>query len=252
MRALAAATMLVAACGFSPLPRLGQAIDARADGNADSAGGDVSNIVRHIAVTWDYVDVGGTSQACPTGINTVIVSSQEIDANDLDVGAPVQDTVTCSPRSVTTSALHASRYRVQVQIGANAHAVSLPSIVDVSTADGQYSTLIYSDSGYFTFKWKLMGTISATTLSCSQAGTPTVEIVSTNVNNPNQVFTDDFTCTDGGGTTSHLLAANYTVSISANNAQGQAVSDSNTRQATITAPNKVTDLGTITLTFANM
>ena len=72
--------------------------------------------------------------------------------------------------------------------------------------------------------------------------------MTTDISDPQNAISDIFNCADGSGVTSVFLAGTYTVSIDAVNTALQSIGTAAPlTNKTITAPNHVTDLGTVTI-----
>jgi cysteine-rich repeat protein len=203
-----------------------------------------------LMVSWQFKTVGGATQSCPSGFDTARVVSEPLGGGQTHI-----DMFTCSAMMGNPS-LPPDRYRVHVEItnssGSSVYARSVVKELDLRTAGGTYATTISTDGGYFTLAWTLRGMTTNNVLTCAQAGATSVSLLST-VTSSTSAFEDLFQCGDGAGISRALGAGSYTVSISAldqtNASVGQAPVLIN---QVIQAPNKVTDLGTITIPITGM
>jgi cysteine-rich repeat protein len=208
-----------------------------------------------ITASWQLRNIAGTLQACPTGYDTAAVISQPIDSAGNNVGAPIVDLFNCASNSGTTADLSSGRYKVHIAItntsGTLTYATT-PTEIVVLDSNKTFSASIYTDGGYFAWAWNLVGATSNNALTCAQAGADGVELVSTLTNSTNAV-SDIWDCADGSGLTAALAAGTYTVSADAINANNQAIGTAATlTNKQIMAPNKITDLGTVTIPIDGM
>jgi hypothetical protein len=153
-----------------------------------------------------------------------------------------------------TISLPDDTYLVWVQIesddGSQIYTKSAQTFVDTSFGDATIDVNILDDGGYFFLTWDLVDAVTKAPLSCGEAGVNadgSVEAISTNMANAQQIITDQFTCEDHFGTTDGLLAGTYTVSIDALDGSDRALSNPTTVTEQITAPNRLTDLGHIVI-----
>ena len=212
----------------------------------------------HVTANWTIKTVSGTTASCPPGFDTAAVYDQEVDANGAPIGQPIIDLFNCSAGTGVTAALPPAVYQTWVEItntnNTSKYAQSLSAIVDVTVADKTFSAEILTNGGYFQLAWHLVGATSNNTLTCAQAGAAGgVEAISTDVANSSNTASVIFTCTDQAGVSGGLLAATYTVSVDALNSSMQAIGTAPTlTNKTILAPNKVTNLGTITVPITGL
>jgi cysteine-rich repeat protein len=212
----------------------------------DSGGG------AHVGATWQIKNVAGQPQACPTGFDTAALVNQPIDSAGNPVGQPIIDLFDCVAGQGTSAELPATTYETYVEItdhnGTNVYAKSVPADLDVTTTDLTYNTDILTDGGYFAFAWML--TQGGAPVTCSQAGisgsSSGVELTATLISS-GAATDDEFTCEDGMGVTSGLVAGDYSVSIDAFNSTGGLGRGANINQTTIQGQNQVTNLGTVTV-----
>lgn len=229
------------------------------DGNAVSGDGcsaacRVETGETHVTTaTWHVIDLASrTETGCPLGFDTMVVNSQELDANGDPVGATIQDQFDCTSQTGTTSPLAPGRYETYLEItnGTQTYARSLSQVLDLAS-DQTMDVEIFNDGGYFSFTWDLVGADTGTPLACADVAADGIEAISTDVSDASNAASDIFTCTDGLGVTAGLLAGTYTVSIDALDANMQAigVADALTDQQILDA-NQVTSLGAITIPIA--
>ena len=222
-----------------------------------------SSDVAHITASWAFEDLAThTMTACPTGFDTAIIVSQELDANLNFVGVPIEDVFDCSAMVGTTAGLPASWFETWVEIRQGnetgpLYAQSAGVFVDVVSVDKSVALpTILNDGGYFQLKWVLDGAVSGAAVTCTQAGASGgVESVSTEVGNPSNAASDIFNCDEGvtvdigagEGFTAGFLSGNYTVSVSALNGAMQSVGTAPAISGSIQPQNIITNLGTVTI-----
>jgi len=213
------------------------------DGDGCSATCKLEN-VRTIAASWSFEDLAsGQPTGCPTGFDTVAVIAQPAGPEP-----QIVDTFSCATMTGTTRRMAAGRYGVHLAVGTASgtpvYAQSTPRVVDLTVANGAYSAVVFNDAGYFDLQWTLRGAVTSNVLTCAQAGVVDLAIVAGGV-------TSILPCGDGTGMTSAVLAGTYTVTVTARDAQQQAIAGapSLTNQV-IAAPNQVTPLGSITISIA--
>jgi cysteine-rich repeat protein len=201
---------------------------------------------------WSFRTIAGTTVACPVGFDTVAVVSQPLGTSGQPVGSPFIDLFDCAGGQGTISPVLQGRYLTHINVtnaaGTQTYASSLSAVVDLTAGNQTFTAQILTNGGYFGFAWTLRGAASNNVLSCAQVtgGIDGVELIST-LNSSTSATTDIFDCTDGAGVTAGLATGTYTVSIDAmqnNAAIGIAPALLN---KVIMAPNKVTDLGTVTI-----
>lgn len=207
----------------------------------------------YITASWDLTNIAKQHLQCPTGFNTAALYSQEIDANYNDVGAPIIDLFNCSAFTGVSAPLFPTTYYSWITIATDNNAAQYASttsaFVDLTNSDKSYTADILEDGGYFQFQWQLTSG-GAPTSCAAQSAVAGIESVSTDVSNSNNFASDIFPCADHLGITSGFSAGTYTVSIDALNAANQAIgTPTNLTNKTIQAPNKVTDLGTVTVSL---
>ncbi|MBV8760464.1 MAG: DUF4215 domain-containing protein [Deltaproteobacteria bacterium] len=224
------------------------------DGNTTSGDGCSSTCHAEYKTTanWKILNVGSTTpQACPPGFDTAAVYSQLLDGSGQPTGQPTIDLFTCADGTGTTSYLAQGVYDTWIAItthdGTSTYAQTVDADVDLRTANATYSADIYKDGGYFSWSWMLQGATSQSALTCAQvAGLQGVELIAT-YNGSTQAADDMFTCEDGHGVTAVIPEGVYTVSADAYTSAGKVSEDVTLTNKTIMGPNKVTDLGAVTL-----
>ncbi len=249
----------LSACGYpqpARPPDAGGGSDARPlDARGIDAVGDAPAGTHNVAATWKIGPVGGNTIGCPSGYDTIALTSRLLDGSGQPTSTAVTDNFTCTQSSGTSSPLQPGKYQVSIAV-TNAttlatYATSLPATLDLTIADQQYNTQIYTDGGYFQLAWTLVGATSGQTLTCAQAGAPTVEVISTK-SGTSTAYDDKFDCTAGQGITQGLPAVVYTVNVGANNAQNQSLGNLTLNNEQIASPNKVTALGTVAIPIQGM
>jgi len=221
---------------------------------AAAATGCTSSSDAHVGAIWTIKSiVSGAEAGCPPGFDTAALYNQPIDANGNSVGPPIIDLFDCAAGAGTSAPLPPTAYETHVEItnhdNSSVYATSVPADLDVTDSDLTYSTDILVDGGYFAFAWSLNGAQSGTPLDCSSAGvdgsSSGIELIAT-ISGGTASAADQFTCTDGSGVTAGYPAGNYTVSIDAFTSAG-AVGTAAPINSSIQAPNKVTNLNTVTI-----
>jgi cysteine-rich repeat protein len=204
---------------------------------------------------WSFSTVGAptVNLACPGGFDTVAVNSQALRDDGTPVGAPIVDLFTCSTGMGTITPVYQGRYRTFLSVtntnGTQTYATTTSAIVDLGLQNQTYTAKVFTNGGYFKVAWNLIGAVSNGALTCAQVpGEDGVSVLSTDIANSTSFFDDTFDCEDLAGLTAVLPQATYTVSVSAINTGGNALGIAPTlTNRVIMGPNKVTDLGTITI-----
>ena len=194
--------------------------------------------------TWQLKNIDGSNAGCPAGFDTAIVVSWKVDASGHTIGTCTPggtpsdscylDIFNCSAGTGTTGPIPdttkfpnatGGRFMTFVAItntnGSDVFAESLQDVVDLTAANGVFPNdaglndgTIYKNGGYFEAEWTLVGANSGNTLTCAQAMSGGVSVLST-VSGGSGSADDVFKCTDGFGITGGLLEGSYTVSVSA-------------------------------------
>ncbi|MBA3503910.1 MAG: hypothetical protein M4D80_40845 [Myxococcota bacterium] len=211
-----------------------------------------------ITANWSFKQLStGGNLACPTGFNTTAVHVTPVNRFGDKTGTEIIDLYNCSAMSGTAdydARLYSVFLEITTQTNSAKYADTPSAFVDITNVDKSITQTIIDDGGFFVFDFSLRDANGGAQLSCAEAGAGGgVEIVST-LNGTSSAKTDIFDCVtpgfrdDGKGyaTTAGLIAGDYTVSVAAlNNADqsvGTAPALTNKR---ISAPNKLTDLGSI-------
>ena len=224
------------------------------DGNTTSGDGCSADCRAEFKTTanWRILNVGSTTaQPCPIGYDTAAVYSQLLDASGQPSGQPVIDLFTCADGTGTSSFLEQGVYDTWIAItshdGSMTYAQTVDADVDLRTANATYSADVYKDGGYFAWAWALQGANTQNPLTCSQvSGQQGVELLVT-VSGGTQSTDDMFTCEDGHGVTAVIPEGLYTVSADIFTSAGAVGTSQTLTNKQIMGPNKVTDLGTITI-----
>jgi cysteine-rich repeat protein len=228
------------------------------DGNTANGDGCTSACKAEFKTTanWSFKLVDGTPQTCPPGYDTAALYSQLVDSTGAAVGQPVIDLFTCSDGTGTSGYLAPGVYdtwiAITTQDGTSTYEQSVDAIVDLTTGNKTYSADLYDNGGYFGWSWALQKSSNNQPLTCAQVnGIAGVELVVT-VTNGTQGTTDMFSCEDGHGVTGVFRAGSYTVSADAFDGSNASIGTAPTlTNKLIQGPNKVTDLGTITIPITN-
>jgi len=227
------------------------------DANTTSGDGCSSTCGTEHKITgqWTF-KTGGATVACPTGYDTAALTTQLLDSTGSPVGQPTIDLFDCSAGTGTTAFFAQGSYETWVAItnhaGTLTYAQTVPATVDLQNADATYSADIVEDGGYFGWAWNLVGESSNTQLTCADVtGIQGVELVTT-VSGGSQFYTDQYTCTDGRGVTAAIPQGLYTVSADAFSSAGAIGTAPTLVDKMIQGPNKITDLGTVTIPITGM
>jgi hypothetical protein len=222
--------------------------------SGDDDGGDFALIT----ATWKVRSEASNSDVpCPPNGTTAALYNQPVDAAGNNAGPVIIDLFNCSAGAGTSDPLPPTTYLTWIELAndtnTSRYAQSLSAFVDVTTTDKTFSTQILVDGGYFELAWNLQGATTNAPLSCAQAGAKDVESIGTLVSNPSVSNSDIFTCTDLRGITAGYTTGQYTVSVAALNSAEQSIGTAPAlTNRTIEAPNKVTNLGTITIPITGL
>ena len=204
-----------------------------------------------VSATWSLRSEATNSAAsCPPTFDTAALYNQPVDSAGNNVGPVVVDLFNCSDGAGTSAPLEPGLYLTWVEIAnhdnTDVYAKSLSAFVDVTTADKTFNTQILVDGGYFQVQWGLVDSATSAPLTCAEAGADGVESIGSLVSNPSDANSDIFDCEDGFGITAGYVEGTYTVSVHALDAANLQLGDSVVLDnEVITAPNEVTDLGTV-------
>lgn len=214
-----------------------------------------------INAQWDLKTTSGTLLSCPPGTTTAAVYAQPVDTNYNLVGSPYIDLYDCDVGVGNSAPLPPDVYQVWVELtsegGGNVYATSTSLneasatddyFVDVLDFDQTFKTTILSDGGYFQFDWDLRDTATNAPLSCAEGAVSKVAMLSTSVTNGNNSFDDRFPCDKQYGLTGGLLQGAYTLEVSAADSAGRGLGpQTELLNRPVNGPNRVTDLGSITV-----
>ena len=259
MKKLVLGTLFLALCAL-------QTTGCTSSSGDDIGDDDIAD--RTITATWSLHNLA-SAQAnlpCPPGTETAAVYTAPIDTNYNTIDAETTvDLFDCDARTGTTDGLFADKYQTWIELtddvtGAGAsidhgdvYAASprwpdtlieadREDIVDLTSSSSKsISFALIADGGYFAAGWSLEGG-----QTCAQAGSDGVSILATEVNGPVNSADDIFNCEAGFGITGAFANGNYTIAITATDGPTK-IGDSTTKTASITGPNKVTDLGDVVI-----
>jgi hypothetical protein len=174
-----------------------------------------------VTATWDLQDWNDAGKApiaanCPAGADTAIVYS--LAAGDTNTADAVKDLFTCSDFGGTTAPILNGNYTEWVEItdhsGATLYAQSNSQTAGVRIGGDTALTFPFQvNRGYAAAAWTLQGASTHATITCTQAVASGVEL--NNMVGSNIPIADQFTCTDGQGTTYPLPIANYSMTVAA-------------------------------------
>lgn len=209
-----------------------------------------------IDATWELTDVGGTTAACPSGVDSATVSATPIDSSGTPTGPAIATQFDCSAGMGTTTMLPATLYSASITLSdhglTQVFGVSAPQMVDLSDATNKaLDATFLTDGGSFHLAWKLVKMSDSTPVSCADVGTlPRVKVGLTPDAGGAAGFST-FACDSGSATTSAVLAGSYMVAISITILNGGTIGSATPLTGQIiVAPNGLTDLGTITIPIA--
>ena len=195
-----------------------------------------------VTAHWTLGDLAtGRTLGCPAGFPIARVIAQPIDGGD----AIVTD-FDCAAGLGVTAALAPAPYALVVQIIAadgTAFAQATPRTIDLTDGnDARLDATILEDAGYAQLAWTLVDAASGAALTCAAAVIDHLVVTGTG---PAGTFEDAFGCDGPGGLTSALPAGDYTFAVAATRL-GQTVGTASApERASIAAPNRITDLGSI-------
>lgn len=212
-----------------------------------------------IGAKWTLRSEATNSTAtCPPGFNTAALYNQPVDSAGNDAGPVIVDLFDCAAGAGTSAPLPPTTYLTWVEIAndnnTQVYAQSLSAYVDVTTSDKTFETQILVDGGYFQFAWDLRGASTNSALSCQDAGVaggkPAGIQLQAFISGSNESSADIFDCEDGSGITAGYVAGNYDVLIDA--IDPDPVGSAPTISSSIQMPNKVTNLGTVTIPITGL
>ena len=221
--------------------------------------GDDTGSDAFISATWQLRSEATNSTAtCPPTFDTAALYNQPVDANLNPVGSPIIDLFDCARGAGTSAPLAPTVYLTWVEIAnhdnTSVYAKSLSAVVDVTASDKTFNTQILVDGGYFQLSWQLQGATTNAPLTCAQANAAGgVEAVGTDVANSSNSNSDIFDCEDRRGISAGYTEGSYTISVAALNASDQSIGTAPAlTNKVIQKPNKVTDLGMITIPITGL
>jgi cysteine-rich repeat protein len=233
----------------------GEDCDDGAHVPSDGCSPECKTELRHATTaSWSFhlVAAPTTDLVCPVGFGTVAVHSQALDDADAPIGPAIVDMFSCSAMTGTIAPVFEGRYRTFLAVtnanGTQTYATTESRIVDLRATNMDYTAAIFEDGGYFKLAWNLVGAMTYTALTCQSTPIAGISLLSTDVASPTTFFDDVFMCQDGEGLTAALPEGTYTVSVSAIDGDDAAVGTAPAlTNRVIQAPNKVTDLGMVTI-----
>lgn len=210
-----------------------------------------------ITANWEFHGISDTNPAappailpCPTGFDTA-----EVRLTSLTGGTDYIDAYSCGAMT-GTEAYEADLYEIELIITNDAgqvYAVSpsegLTAVeIDTRDVDKTVNFGIADNGGYFGYAWNLVDAATNAPLSCSAAGTDSVEVVGTLVTNSNFALGDRYPCEDGAVVTPAYPAGEYTVSAAALDVNDQPLGNvQNKSNVVMGERNDFVNLGTVTL-----
>lgn len=230
------------------------------DGNTTNGDGCSSTCKTEGKTTanWTIRRTGSaTPLTCPPGYDTAALYSQLLDSNGQTVGQPVIDLFTCSDGTGASGFLEPGVYdtwiAITTQSGSPIYSQTVDALVDLNNGDKTYTADIYEDGGYFGWSWNLQGDTSNSALSCAQVSGIAGVQLDVIISGQTQVYASDmFTCDDGRGVTSVIPEGSYSVQPFAFSSSAKLSVDQQLDNKGIMGPNKITNLGMITLRIIGM
>ena len=219
-----------------------------------------SNDDTYVSASWSIKHLANnTVIPCPPGFNTAALYDQPVNPDGTLVGSPTIDLFDCAANGGTSGPLAPGLYLSWLEIAndndTQVYAKSLSTPIDTTTGDQPVGFSILEDGGYFQMQWLLKGATSNSTLSCAQAGVASnggsagIQLQAF-VSGSNTSASDIFNCEDNYGVTDPYLSGSYDVLVDAINPNP--VGSAPTITSRIDAPNKVTNLGTVTIPINGM
>jgi cysteine-rich repeat protein len=257
---LTCTTVSQATCGDGSVNQTSEQCDLGSmNGTAGSHCSATCQAQAYTSATWTIKNVAGTNQGCPMGYDTAALYSQAVDSSGNPIGTCATasstcfiDLFTCTDGAGTSSPLPPGQWLTWLAIeshdGTMTYAQSTSAIVDNSTQDQTFAADIYTDGGYFYWAWSLQGQVSGNPLTCADVPNQNGTEIITTVSGGGMAYDDVFTCSDGAGYTSVLPTGSYTCAFDIINTAMQSIGQGQTQTSkVITAPNGVTNLGTVTI-----
>lgn len=214
-----------------------------------------SNNDTYVSASWSIKHLqNNTVLPCPPGFTTAALYDQPVNSDGTLVGSPTIDLFDCAAGAGTSGPLSPGLYLSWIEIAndnnTSVYAKSLSTPIDTTPGDQAASFTILEDGGYFQLQWLLKGATTNSTLTCAQAGVASnggsagIQLQAF-VSGSNTSASDIFNCEDGTGVTDPYLKGSYDVLVDAINPNP--VGSAPTISSSITAPNNVTNLGTVTI-----
>jgi hypothetical protein len=203
-----------------------------------------------IRAQWDLKELAtGGSTACPVGFDTTAVHVMPIDLGGDRVGNGFIDLFPCG--AFDGRADYApGRYEVFLEIAtptlSSRYASSLTTLVDLTASDATFFHTILVDGGYYATEWALRNVTTNQNVTCATSSVAKIEVTAA-IAGGSEAKTETFDCTTSAVLSMGLLQGAYTISASAYDASMNYLGTSNQVAQNINAPNKITDLGVITI-----
>lgn len=202
-----------------------------------------------IDARWRLVTASGGVAACPADYQTAAVIATPM------TGPIVIDLFDCSASMGTTSQLPAGVWAAQVAITnatmSQTFSTSLAQVIDLSDATNKpLATSFVTDGGYFKLTWKLVKMSDpAIEVSCDAVSPMSrIKVLAANADPSVPAASTSFPCAGGTTVTSAFVAGTYSVIVSAlTNTFATRGSAPGLTGQVITAPEGITDLGTVTI-----
>lgn len=220
----------------------------------------------YITANWEVRSIESNAAiSCPPGVDTAALVSKSTDGAPCDPILGGSDTCVelfdCGARSGVSAPLVPNIYQSWIQLqnhdGSMVYAKSIAAIVDVIDADKSFSAQILADGGYFQFAWDLVGEQSNASLGCAEAGVTGSGAgiqLQAFISGSDQSLGDIYDCEEGIGDlaviTPGYLEGDYEILLDAVNPDP--VGSAPVINATIDAPNEVTNLGRVMIPITGL
>lgn len=204
-----------------------------------------------ISATWELRNIAtNTPTLCPVGFDTAALYNQPTSGlGGPNAGAVIIDLFDCDDNAATSAPLPPTTYLTWIEIAtrnnSQVYAKSLSAPVDVTFQDRTFSAQILNDGGYFQLAWALKGASSNTPLECSGAGAADVDVIATEIADPNNFNSDVYDCVDHYGVTAGYRAGTYSLTVEAVDTGNNRLGIQTISSSTINRQNAVTMLGTV-------
>lgn len=231
------------------------------DGASNGSAGDgcsatcTSQLLPHtITANWSLETLALVAQPCPTGFDQGVVVAQIVDPvthKPITGKPPVSSMFSCTAKTGVTTPIPGGVYSVTLEVknAMNTYATSLPQIIDLRSSNQVFSTVIYTDGGFFKIVWTLVDDANQP-ISCADAGAGSHGLVSTTIT-PDGMTTIEAPCGEGFAIDDAAPGPYTLAPVATTNNPGTIIGtgDPNT-MATINAPNGVTEVDvTIAIDF---